>query len=217
MTGRGGGSRAAAWSDLYEECRPFREACEASPACSPCTDVVAEVFRSNGCTRSNHRCASMQRKNLRDALTHSLTCAGYSAPYCCAHEEDLTSRHCLSNKLHIQSLECQIKLDSHGECSILSCKGGTLHRLVWGTARIVLGTALTLCSGVLFILWRGFIVVVVRTIRGAAPECGGTCRLLWGCFISAAAKVGFVVGLAGMLVFLASVMRAVRAVARLGA
>ena len=206
--------------DLHEECKPIFEACKASPACAGCADVVDQIFRR---TPNDHPCISKMFESWRGDCADSL--------YCCVHQRGFASRHCLSNKLYVQRVECEIKRDSLGECSTLSCKGGTPHRLAWGTVRVVLGASVSLCSGVFFTLWRGCIVVVrtiggvvvhtfvgfVHSIEGAAPKCGGTCRLLLGWFISGAGAVGFVVGLAGMLVSLASVMRAVRTVARLGA
>lgn len=144
------------------------------------------------------------------------------------------SRHCLSDKLYVQRLECETKLHSLGERSTLSCKGGTSHWLAWNAVRIVTGIPFALCRGVLFCSVEGMGVVakVIHTIwnairvaggagvpvvRRTAPGFGGTCRFLWNCFFSVAAQVGFVVGLAGMLVSLASVMLAVRTAARLGA
>lgn len=82
--------------------------------------------------------------------------------------------------------------------------------------RIASEIAITLCSVGLFTLWHAT-RVVVRLVRDAAAECGETCCLLRGWLISAGSAVVFVVVLAGMLSSVASVMRAIKTAAKLGA
>lgn len=102
------------------------------------------------------------------------------------------------------------------EASVMRILKTASRSLRWNTVRIASEIAITLCSVVLFTLWH-VTRVAVPIVRGAAASCGETCCLLRGWLVSAGSAVVFVVVLAGMLSSVASVMRAIKTAAKLGA